>query len=154
MLALVFLAVFLCLRRRNRNRARHGNSRHLHERDLPPSGKGSPNSFNDGNSTFNFFKGSFIGGGGGNGIIGPMPTNIKREQSTATTLTGGILDEKQQQQRYYDGADIVPIEADQRLDPGKVYMRWDHNDSRRSLHDEHDYSRKVLRVTNPDYGRA
>lgn len=52
----------------------------------------------------------------------------------------------------YDSHTLVPIEVDQRLDPSKVYMRWDNNDSRRSLQDEHDYSRKVLRITNPDSG--
>lgn len=52
------------------------------------------------------------------------------------------------------GSTIVPLEVDQRLDPGAaMYMRMDHSDSRKSLQDNFDYSRKVLRVTNPDYAK-
>jgi hypothetical protein len=74
-------------------------------------------------------------GGAGGGAM------IQRDQSNATTLAA-----------LYDEKNLVPI-VDQRLDPGKVFMRWDQNDSRRSLQDEHDYSRRVLRVTNPSDAR-
>jgi cell wall integrity and stress response component len=75
-------------------------------------------------------------------------TGLQRDQSNATTLAGMGYDEKGR----LDNTTIVPITVDQRLDPGQMFMRWDQNDSRRSLQDEHDYSRK-LRVTNPDYDR-
>lgn len=75
-------------------------------------------------------------------------TGLQRDQSNATTLAGIGYDEKGR----LDNTTIVPITVDQRLDPGQMFMRWDQNDSRRSLQDEHDYSRK-LRVTNPDYDR-
>ncbi|CAN6665463.1 hypothetical protein TRVA0_037S00386 [Trichomonascus vanleenenianus] len=71
-------------------------------------------------------------------------SQLKRDQSAATTLAGLGFDEKAR-----IDSTIVPITVDQRLDPGQMFMQWDHNDSRRSLQDEHDYSRK-LRVTNPD----
>ncbi len=40
--------------------------------------------------------------------------------------------------------------VDQRLDPKKIFMNLDDNNSRGSLQDEYDYTRKVLQVTNPD----
>lgn len=39
------------------------------------------------------------------------------------------------------------VEVDQRLDPRQMFMNWE-NGSRKSLADEMDYSRRVLRVTN------
>jgi len=39
------------------------------------------------------------------------------------------------------------VEVDQRLDPRQMFMNWE-NGSRKSLADELDYSRRVLRVTN------
>lgn len=83
-----------------------------------------------------------------NAFIGGA-TSLQRDQSNATTLARFNFDEKGRM----DNSTIVPITVDQRLDPGQVFMRWDNNDSRRSLQDEHDYSRKVLRVTNPDHRR-
>lgn len=110
------------------------------------SGKGSPNSFSD---AFNILNGA--------ASPGKTPHNISREESTATTIydekRGAIGRNGSGHSGHGDGTNaptIVPIEVDQRLDPGKVYMRWDHNDSRRSLQDDYDYSRKVLRVTNPE----
>lgn len=44
---------------------------------------------------------------------------------------------------------FVPI-FDQRVDPNQFYMRWEKAGSRASLQDNEDYSRKVLRVANPD----
>ncbi len=46
---------------------------------------------------------------------------------------------------------IVPLEIDQRLDPRQIIMKFENNDgdSRKSLQDEYDYSRKVLSVRNP-----
>lgn len=41
------------------------------------------------------------------------------------------------------------IEVDQRLDPRQMFMNWE-NGSRKSLNDNTDYSRRVLRVTNDD----
>lgn len=40
------------------------------------------------------------------------------------------------------------LQVDQRIDPGAMYMH--NNYSRGSVRDEYDYSRKVLRVLNPD----
>lgn len=48
---------------------------------------------------------------------------------------------------YMDEDDFV--EVDQRLDPRQMFMNWE-NGSRKSLADEMDYSRRVLRVTNAD----
>jgi len=69
---------------------------------------------------------------------------VIRDPSNTTTLAGLSYDEKN---RIENGT-IIPI-VDQRLDPGQMYLRWHESDSRRSLHDELDYSRKVLRVANP-----
>lgn len=44
---------------------------------------------------------------------------------------------------------LVPI-FDQRVDPNQLYMRWDQNASATSLQDNQDYSRRVLRVANPN----
>lgn len=45
----------------------------------------------------------------------------------------------------------VPV-VDQRLDPSQMVLRYDGaNESRHSLQDDADYSRRILRVTNPDY---
>lgn len=44
---------------------------------------------------------------------------------------------------------LVPI-FDQRVDPNQLYMRWDQNASATSLQDNEDYSRRVLRVANPN----
>ncbi|KAG5362392.1 Cell wall integrity and stress response component 4 [Yarrowia sp. C11] len=45
----------------------------------------------------------------------------------------------------------VPV-VDQRLDPSQMVLRYDGVDeSRHSLQDDADYSRRILRVTNPDY---
>lgn len=44
---------------------------------------------------------------------------------------------------------FVPI-FDQRVDPNQFYMHWEKAGSRASLQDNEDYSRKVLRVANPD----
>lgn len=40
---------------------------------------------------------------------------------------------------------------DQRVDPNQFYMRWEQNGSQASLQDNDDYSRRVLRVANPDH---
>lgn len=40
---------------------------------------------------------------------------------------------------------------DQRVDPNQFYMRWEQNGSKASLQDNDDYSRRVLRVANPDH---
>jgi len=69
------------------------------------------------------------------GLIGPY----NQEKGTAITTTG-------------------PREAervtDQRLDPARIWMRFDNDNSSRmslrSLQDNHDYSRRVLKLTNPD----
>lgn len=48
-----------------------------------------------------------------------------------------------------DDPTLVPI-FDQRVDPTQMYMRWDNATSQQSLQDNQDYSRRVLRVANPD----
>ena len=93
---------------------------------------------NGSKSPLSFIEGKIFKGNSGD-------NSIKRDQSNATTLAGLGGDEKGR----FDST-IVPITVDQRLDPGQMFMRWDQNDSRRSLQDENDYSRKVLRVANPD----
>ena len=117
---LIMLLIFLlCRRRKFKNKTPVAY-------DLPRSGKGSPTSFSEVNSTtYNIVNAPNIIGPGG----GSMTADEKRASNMST---------------------IVPLEIDQRLDPGKMYMRWDHSNSIRSLQDEHDYSRKVLRVTNPE----
>lgn len=118
---IALLIFFLC--RRHRDDGKEINNG-------PASGKGSPSSFTEARPAFNMIQ---TPGAGGIMTAGPVASG------------SGMYNEKS-----YESSQIVPIEVDQRLDPGKVYMRWDHNDSRRSLQDDHDYSRKVLRVTNPD----
>ncbi|PRT55363.1 Cell wall integrity and stress response component 4 [Wickerhamiella sorbophila] len=44
---------------------------------------------------------------------------------------------------------LVPI-FDQRMEPTQMYMHWDQSESQISLADHEDYSRRVLRVANPD----
>lgn len=93
--------------------------------DLPRGGKGSPTSFSEFHSTtYNTVRGPDV-----SKLDSAAGSNEKNSSPIST---------------------IVPLEVDQRLDPGKMYMQLDHNDSIRSLKDDHDYSRKVLRVTNPD----
>ncbi|KAF5092714.1 hypothetical protein D0Z00_004448 [Geotrichum galactomycetum] len=125
-LALILLVIYLIYRRR----------RQTDRKDLNPgfaSGKGSPNSFVDRTAL-----------GGANSAAGLMPG---RGRASPQSVTPGNENEKGP---IYDSHTLVPIEVDQRLDPNKVYMRWENNESSRSLQDDHDYSRKVLRVTNPD----
>jgi cell wall integrity and stress response component len=96
--------------------------------------KGSPG--NESITGSSRFGGSPRFGSGGSG------SGLRRDESTLTTIAG--FDEKSK-----DNSTTVPI-VDQRLDPRQVvYMRWGETDSRRSLQDEFDYSRKVLRVANP-----
>lgn len=128
---LIILGLLFFITRRRRRDEEDASNRY------PGGGKGSP--YTETKPTMHIL-------GAGAGTAG---TNASDD--TYSDLMGGkppspYFDEKSGQQ-------IVPIEVDQRLDPAAVYMRWDHTDSRRSLQDDHDYSRKVLRVTNPDYGR-
>lgn len=123
-LALLALLAFCCFRRRKQQRETGQNS---------PSGSVDKSGFGIGRSPT--LAGAALGG-----------ANIKRDQSTSTTLAGYGFDEKNG--RFDNGQSIVPV-VDQRLDPTQIFMRWDENDSRRSLADEHDYSRRVLRVANP-----
>ncbi|MCJ1362058.1 hypothetical protein MMC16_001160 [Acarospora aff. strigata] len=47
-----------------------------------------------------------------------------------------------------------PLIVDQRLDPGTLWSPHHDNDSRisiRSLQDDQDYSRRMLRIANPDH---
>jgi hypothetical protein len=115
----MLLIFLLCRRRQRKNKTPPAY-------DLPRSGKGSPTSLSEVNSTaYNTVRGP--------GIIGPGGSSLPVDEKRASHMST-----------------IVPLEVDQRLDPGKMYMRWDHSNSIRSLQDEHDYSRKVLRVTNPE----
>lgn len=136
-LALLALLLFFLFRRRRDDgkEIQHG----------PVSGKGSPDSFVDTNQSFSMINGEKAAAGAGGGVLAAGGATAAGG-GMMRSASGEMIDEKN-----YDGNNhIVPIEVDQRLDPGKVYMRWDHNYSRQSLQDEHDYSRKVLRVTNPD----
>jgi len=99
---------------------------------------------------------------GGAGIIGGR----RRSQSFSTL---GLVGEKSptstntSPEGTQNIATIIPAAArgegaavyDQRLDPGQLFMRFDHltGSSRmsvRSLRDDTDYSRRVLRLANPD----
>lgn len=91
--------------------------------------------------------------GGGSAGVGVAAGTVNLN-GIPRNYSGSTLDEKGVPFANNPNTTIVPLEVDQRLDPGAVYMRWDHSDSRRSLQDEHDYSRKILRVTNPDFGRG
>lgn len=42
------------------------------------------------------------------------------------------------------------LQVDPRMDPFKLYVRNASHESINTLRDEHDYSRKILRATNPD----
>lgn len=61
-----------------------------------------------------------------------------------------MKDEKFMDGSTTNGGGIHPqdfVEVDQRLDPRQMFMNWE-NGSRKSLADDMDYSRRVLRVTN------
>lgn len=155
---LICLLFYFCYRYRQRKQAEAGGG----ILGQSPSGKGSPSSFLDSKTNMHFL--GFGGGAKGRnesfseyGGVGIAAGGMGGRGGSRSTAAGGLsrdnsgssLDEKM----YGGSSTIVPLEVDQRLDPGAVYMRWDHNDSRKSLQDEHDYSRKVLRVINPDHGR-
>lgn len=78
--------------------------------------------------------------GAGSHVFSPFahsssPTSPKHMRSTSSAFSNDM--------------NLVPI-FDQRVDPNQFYMRWEQNGSRTSLQDNEDYSRKVLRVANPD----
>jgi len=99
---------------------------------------------------------------GGAGVIGGR----RRSQSFSTL---GLVGEKSPASTNASPggtqniAGVIPTTAggegaavyDQRLDPGQLFMRFDHKTgssrmSVRSLQDDTDYSRRVLRLANPD----
>jgi hypothetical protein len=129
-LALILLVIYLIYRRRRQTDGKDLNQGFV-------GGKGSPNSFVDRTAL-----------GGASSAAG---LTAGRGRASPQSVTGlGVAGNENEKGPIYDSHTLVPIEVDQRLDPNKVYMRWENNDSMRSLQDDHDYSRKVLRVTNPD----
>ena len=130
-LALILLVIYLIYRRR-----RQTDGKDLNQGII--SGKGSPNSFVNRSAL-----------GGTSSVTGL--TAGQGRTSTQSAMGLGAVGSENEKGPIYDSHTLVPIlEVDQRLDPNKVYMRWENNESTRSLQDDHDYSRKVLRVTNPD----
>lgn len=123
--ALLFAACFFILYRRN-------------NRNESPNEKDTLSPFNDPNS-----------------VLRSRGNSALDDYSVGTGSAGASNFSPNEKNAYpfptNPGSTIVPLEVDQRLDPGAMYMRMDHVDSRRSLQDDHDYSRKILRVTNPDY---
>ncbi|KAK9483691.1 hypothetical protein V1527DRAFT_472405 [Lipomyces starkeyi] len=84
-----------------------------------------------------------------------------RHRSAATTGAGATtLDSEKHPSAVaaagYGGAYSAPppssdrFQVDQRLDPGTMYVQYHDNYSRGSLRDEYDYSRRVLKILNPD----
>ncbi|KAK9491639.1 hypothetical protein V1508DRAFT_421149 [Lipomyces doorenjongii] len=84
-----------------------------------------------------------------------------RHRSAATTGAGAtMLDSEKQPSAVaaagYGGAYSAPppgsdrFQVDQRIDPGTMYVQYHDNYSRGSLRDEYDYSRRVLKILNPD----
>ncbi|KAK9367960.1 hypothetical protein V1509DRAFT_624921 [Lipomyces kononenkoae] len=80
-----------------------------------------------------------------------------RRRSTATIGGGATTALDSEKQADYAGAYSAPpapprdrFQVDQRIDPGTMYMQYHDNYSRGSLRDEYDYSRRVLKVLNPD----
>ncbi|KAK9388161.1 hypothetical protein V1515DRAFT_533362 [Lipomyces mesembrius] len=84
-----------------------------------------------------------------------------RHRSAATTGAGATkLDSEKHPSAVaaagYGGAYSAPppasdrFQVDQRIDPGTMYMQYHDNYSRGSLRDEYDYSRRVLKILNPD----
>lgn len=50
---------------------------------------------------------------------------------------------------FGDNDVMIPIaELDHRLDPGTIF--FNNNESNKSLGDEHDYSRRILKIANPE----
>jgi len=129
-LALILLVIYLIYRRR-----RQTDGKDLNQGII--SGKGSPNSFVNRSAL-----------GGASSVTGLTAGQGRTSPQSAMGL--GAVGSENEKGPIYDSHTLVPIEVDQRLDPNKVYMRWENNESTRSLQDDHDYSRKVLRVTNPD----
>lgn len=86
--------------------------------------------------------------------------HMMREQSESSILGSMAMQEGNQAESATPGRSMaanmsqvheVPV-VDQRLDPSQMVLRYDGVDeSRHSLQDDADYSRRILRVTNPDY---
>ncbi|KAK9376173.1 uncharacterized protein V1513DRAFT_439458 [Lipomyces chichibuensis] len=84
-----------------------------------------------------------------------------RHRSAATTGAGATTIDSEKHPSVvaaagYGGAYSAPppssdrFQVDQRLDPGTMYVQYHDNYSRGSLRDEYDYSRRVLKILNPD----
>ncbi|KAK9323715.1 hypothetical protein V1517DRAFT_319665 [Lipomyces orientalis] len=134
-LLLVLLLVFLLRRRRRRsNDEDHdatGKAPHTPPMNVPPLSKYGFSSNRRRRST---------------STLGPRAATLDSEKhhSTAVAAAG------------YGGAYSAPpppterFQVDQRIDPGTMYVQYHDNYSRGSLRDEYDYSRRVLKVLNPD----
>ncbi|KAJ6257500.1 Cell wall integrity and stress response component [Drechslerella dactyloides] len=129
--AAVILAValvFFIRKRKNERRKSVGSSHHP---EMGMSGAGSPNL--------------------GTGSSSPNG----RPRSTSTLgLVGGYSSSDKAPVITTGGFTETDRVTDQRLDPNQIWMRFDNDNgsrvSLRSLQDNQDYSRRVLKLTNPD----
>lgn len=80
------------------------------------------------------------------------------DSTNGSTLMNSPVAEKNSHRFINDGDTIIPIpfggDVDQRLDPGQMFYNnlGVDAESKKSISDEYDYSRKFLRVANPDVG--
>lgn len=80
---------------------------------------------------------------------GGSPDALKAHKQGFTNLVDSPGSHNRSGSMSDNDVQFVPI-FDQRVDPNQFYMRWEKAGSRASLQDNEDYSRKVLRVANPD----
>ncbi|KAK9456482.1 hypothetical protein V1511DRAFT_457787 [Dipodascopsis uninucleata] len=105
-----------------------------------------------------------IGGAGGSlRKYGFVPQRRRRSTSTLVLASNGESEKSSQMGNLASGSKTftfpgqygappppAAFKVDQRIDPGTMYMQYHDNYSRGSLRDEYDYSRRVLKVLNPD----
>ncbi|KAK6335839.1 hypothetical protein TWF730_003214 [Orbilia blumenaviensis] len=124
---LLLLAVILFLRKRKNDRRKSVDSSNHPEMGM--SGAGSPNLTGSSSPTGRPRSTSTLG------LVGGL-----QDKAPVITTTG------------FTETDRV---TDQRLDPNQIWMRFDNDNgsrvSLRSLQDNQDYSRRVLKLTNPDH---
>ncbi|KAF3288659.1 hypothetical protein TWF970_005717 [Orbilia oligospora] len=124
---ILLLAVIFFLRRRNNDRRKSVDSSNHPEMGM--SGAGSPNLTGSSSPTGRPRSTSTLG------LVGGL-----QDKAPVITTTG------------FTETDRV---TDQRLDPNQIWMRFDNDNgsrvSLRSLQDNQDYSRRVLKLTNPDH---
>ncbi|RVD84680.1 uncharacterized protein DFL_006412 [Arthrobotrys flagrans] len=123
---LLLLAIFLLRKRKNDRRKSVDSSNHP---EMGMSGAGSPHLTGSSSPTGRPRSTSTLG------LVGGL-----QDKAPVITTTG------------FTETDRV---TDQRLDPNQIWMRFDNDNgsrvSLRSLQDNQDYSRRVLKLTNPDH---